>query len=158
MQNPGTKPTRQSFRDSEEFQQFRTLLQTGFVKTDATLPAPELLAFTEPLAQVLQRSDRGEAETDAYFRRIFQHIKGLQHVQDPIAIAVELRMLKARLAYADGRQIISRNFHLIMETSLDSILASEQILAQLPGLCGFLEALYGYYYYHTQRDVRRRRS
>ncbi len=158
VQSHGAKPARQSFRDSDDFQRFRTLLQAGFVLEGTDIPVPELLEFTESLARILQRSDRQDSDTGNHFKRIFQQLKGLQQDQDAVEIEVELRMLKARLAYADGRQAISRNFHLVMQESIDSVLGSRHIPAQLPGLCGFLEALYGYYYYHTQRDIRRRRS
>ena len=158
MQSHSAKPARQSFRDSDDFRQFQRLLQAGFVKEGTDITAPELLTFTEALAQVLQRSDRHDSDTGQYFRRIVQQINGLRQIPDTLKVEVELRMLKARLAYADGRQTISRNFHLIMQESIDSVLSCEHIPSQLPGLCGFLEALYGYYYYHTQRDTRRRRS
>jgi len=158
MQNHNSKPPRKSFRESDDFQQFRTLLQSGFVKEGTDLPKPELLECTEQLARILQRSDRRDSDTMNHFRRMFHQLRGLQHVHNVAEIEVELRMLKARMAYADGRQKISRNFHLIIQESIDSVLECEHIPAQLPGLCGFFEALYGYYYYHTQRDMRRRRS
>lgn len=158
MQTYGNKPPRQSFRESDDFQQFRKLVQDGFVEAGTDLPKPELLEFTEHLARILRRSDRRGTDAVKQFRQVFHQIKDLQQGHDIVRMEVQLRMLKAQMAYADGRQTISRNFHLIIQESIDSVLGCEHIPTQLPGLCGFFEALYGYYYYHTQRDQRRRRS
>ena len=158
MQNHSSKPPRQSFRESEDFQQFQELVRDGFVKTGTDLPKPELLELTEHLARILRRSDRRDTDITKQFRHVFHQVKGLRQVHDTVKMEVALRLLKAQMAYADGRQTISRNFHLIVQESIDSVLGCEHIPAQLPGLCGFFEALYGYYYYHTQRDKRRRRS
>jgi CRISPR type III-A-associated protein Csm2 len=157
MQSYGNKPPRQSFRESDDFQKFRELVQNGFVEASTGLPKPDLLEFTEHLARILRRSDRRDTDIIKQFRHVFHQFKGLQQVHDTVKMEVELHMLKAQMAYADGRQTISRNFHLIIQESIDSILGCEDLPTQLPGLCGFFEALYGYYYYHTQRDKRRRR-
>jgi CRISPR type III-A-associated protein Csm2 len=161
MQNHSPKPSkppRQSFRESEDFQRFRELLQSGFVKEGTEILKPELLEFTERLAKILRRSERREFATLDQFRRLFQQVKGLQQVRDATALEVELRLLNAQITYADARQTISRNFSLVMQESLNSLLGCDQIPTQLPGMCTFFEALYAYYYYHTQRDMRRRRS
>lgn len=153
----GGKNARQSFRDSDDFRHFQTVLRDGFVRQGTTTVRPELMEMTDHLARILQRSDRRESDTNRYFQRFFRHIQSLQGLHDSGTLQAELHLLKARLAYADGQQAISRNFHLIAQESLDSVLQSEETAPQIPGLCQFLEALYAYYYYHTQRDARRRR-
>jgi hypothetical protein len=62
------------------------------------------------------------------------------------------------MLYAAGRQAISRDVSPIIQECIDTLLTCGNILKQLPGFCGFFESLYAYYYYQTQRDVRRRRG
>lgn len=161
MTNQITKPSQPTYkglRETEEFQHFQKLLSAGFVAQGTTLTNPELLKFSEKLAKILKRSDRRDSETATQFRSIFQQINGLQHCADTVQIQVELRLLKARMAYAAGRKMISRDFSLVLQECFDAILNCEQMQTQLPGLCGFFESLYAYYYYQAQKDNRRRRG
>ena len=158
MNSPSNRSPRKPFRESDNFRKFQEVVQHGFVQQGTELPKPELLQLSERLAKMLSRSDRRDFDTVNHVRRFFNQVSGLKNVQDTVKLEVELQMLKARIAYATGRHTISRDFSLVIQESLDRILGCGQIAEQLPGFCGFFEALYAYYYYHAQRDARRRRT
>lgn len=159
MNNQGKKPqSRRSFRESDDFRNFKEMLNGGFVAEGTILPRPELLAFSEKLARLLKKSDRRDSDTVNQFRTFFHKVTGFQHIEDAMQIEVELRLIRARMLYAAGRQAISRDVNLVIQACIDMLLTSDNIPKQLPGFCGFFESLYAYYYYQTQRDVRRRRG
>lgn len=159
MNNQGKKPQpRRSFRESDDFRNFKEMLSGGFVAEGTVLPRPELLTFSERLARLLKKSDRRDADTVNQFRTFFRQVTGFKQIEDAMQIEVELRMLRARMLYAAGRQMISRDVSLVIQACIDTLLTCENISKQLPGFCGFFESLYAYYYYQAQRDVRRRRG
>lgn len=159
MNNQGKKPqTRRSFRESDDFRNFKELLSGGFVAEGTSLPRPDLLTCSEKLAKLLKKSDRRDSDTVNQFRTFFHQVTGFQHVEDAVQVEVELRMLRAKMLYAAGRQTISRDVSLVIQECIDALLTCDNMTKQLPGFCGFFESLYAYYYYQAQRDVRRRRG
>jgi CRISPR type III-A-associated protein Csm2 len=162
----GTKPPSQhgqphkSFKETDDFQQFQRLLENGFVAPGTALPHPELLAFSEKLARVLRRSEHRDTDTAAQLGAFFKQVNGLKYLhpspEQSTQLQVELRMLRARVLYAAGRRTISREASIVIQESLDRLLARDDLTGQIPGFCGFFEALYAYYYYQAQKDARRR--
>lgn len=159
MNNQASKhQTRKGFRETEDFQHFQKMVKSGFLSDGTSVTKPELLKFSEKLAKTLKRSDRRDSDTVNQFRRFFNQVSGLKNFDDAVQLQARLRLVKARMMYAAGRQIVSRDFNLVVQECIDSILEKEDIASQLPGFCGFFESLYAYFYYQTQRDVRRRRG
>lgn len=175
MNTQGTKPQRaqgpnvpsrgqprQSFKETDDFRQLQHLLEHGFVAPGTTLPHPELLMFSERLARVLRKNEHRDADTVAQLGAFFRQINGLKHLppspEHLTEVQVELRMLRARMLYAAGRRTISREASLVIQESIDRLLARDDLAGQFPGFCGFFEALYAYAYYQAQKDARRRRE
>jgi CRISPR type III-A-associated protein Csm2 len=159
MNNQGKKTQpRRSFRESDDFRNFKEMLSGGFVAEGTILPRPELLTFSEKLARLLRKSDRRDSDTVNHFRTFFHQVTGFKQLEDTTQIEVELRMMRAKMLYAAGRQTISRDVSLVIQECIDTLLTCENIMTQLPGFCGFFESLYAYYYYQAQRNSRRRRG
>lgn len=155
-------PPHKNFKETDDFKQFQRLLENGFVAPGTALPHPELLKFSENFARVLRKNERRDTDSIAHFRTFFNQVNGLQHLrpspEQSTRLRVELQMLRARILYAAGRKAVSREVSLVIQESLDRLLARDDLAGQLSGFCGFFEALYAYYYYQAQKDARRRRE
>lgn len=149
-------------KPSEAFRQLREVLQEGFVSvvyddSDAIQPEsitnPELLDLSEPLARTLYSTTkfRQRSETANQFRKFFHEINGLKNLlNNPAKLSIELRMLKARMSYAAGREIITNDFSTMINICIDRIIELSDFRSQVPGFCDFFESLYAYYYYHNK--------
>lgn len=161
-QPPPRMPLRKNFKETDDFKQFQHLLASGFVAPGTALPHPELLKFAEKLARILRKNERRDTDSIAPFRAFFNQVNGLQHLrpspEQHTRLRVEFQMLRARILYAAGRKAVSREVSLVIQESIDRLLAQDDLAGQLSGFCGFFEALYAYYYYQAQKDARKRRE
>lgn len=150
------KRERKRIHDAEEFREFKESLKNGFVTSDAQVTNSKLLALSEKLAAILKSSDR--RDTVNQFRKFFNQVSGLKKSgSNASKLEGELRMLKARMSYAAGRNIISQDFRIVINECIDTIITCEDVQTQLSGFCEFFESLYAYYYYYTERNRRQRR-
>jgi CRISPR type III-A-associated protein Csm2 len=145
-----------SIKDAEEFQKFKECLNNGFVTPNTKVTNTELLDLSQKLAATLKKSDR--KDTVNQFRKFFNQVIGLKKSgSDASKLGVELRMLKARMSYAAGRNTISQDFSTVINECIETIIQCEDLERQLSGFCEFFESLYAYYYYYTERNKRQRR-
>lgn len=114
------------------------------------------MALAEKLAEQLKNttsSFRQKSDTVNQFRKFFNEVKGLKQI-DPARLPVDLRLLRARMGYAAGRETISKEFSSVINMCIDRLLnvkASELKLEdQIQGFCDFFESLYAYYYYYSK--------
>jgi len=141
---------------------FKQALESGFIlkKEDsegkaALVTNEKLLALAENLAEQLKNttSSRQKDDTVSQFRKFFNEVKGLKQ-SDPIKLPVDLRLLRARMGYAAGRGIISKEFSLVINACIDRLLSLKphepELKAQITGLCDFFESLYAYYHYYSK--------
>lgn len=152
----------EGMQPSEAFRQLREVLQEGFASvvhddSDAIQPEsitnPELLDLSESLARTLYNTTkfRQRSETVNQFRKFFYEINGLKNLlNNPAKLSIELRMLKARMSYAAGREIITNDFSTVIHICIDRIIELNDFRSQIPGFCDFVESLYAYYYYHNK--------
>ena len=156
MNNQKRGNPRKRIHDAEEFREFKETLKNGFVTPDTQVTNSKLLALSEKLAAVLKSSDR--RDTVNQFRKFFNQVIGLKKSDsDASKLEVELRMLKARMSYAAGRNTISQDFRTVINECIDTIITCEDVKTQLRGFCEFFESLYAYYYYYTEKNRRQRR-
>lgn len=158
MNKQDNKYQPQGFRESEEFKQLQAIVHEGFTIQNTTTTKSDLLELSEKLAKTLKKSERRDSDTVNQFRKFFNQVNGLKKSGDDAAkLSAELRLLKARMSYATGRQAISRDFNLVIQECVESILKQPNLQIQLTGFCDFFESLYAFYYYQTQKDMIRRR-
>jgi len=146
---------RKSIRDFREFRKFEEALDKGFViKQDGTeITNPDLLDLAQDVANALYKGTgfRQRADTVNQFRKFFNEVRGLKNlVNNASKLGVELRMLRARMGYAAGRQTISEDFSIVINACIDKMIQLENFKTQIEGFCDFFESLYAYYYYHTK--------
>lgn len=150
--NPATRKT---IYDTEEYRKFKQTLEQGFVvvKNDEEITNPDLLDLSGDVAKILLKGTgyRQRSDTVNQFRKFFNEVRGLKVlVNTPAKLGMELRMLRARMGYAAGRQTISEDFSLVINDCIDSMLKLGDFHTHIPGFCDVFEALYAYYYYHAK--------
>jgi CRISPR type III-A-associated protein Csm2 len=155
MSNGKTKHPRKTIRDVEDFQKFRKAMVEGFViKEDGVaITNPILLDLSQGVAKALYKGTGfwQREDTVTQFRKFFNEVRGLKAlVNSPSKLGVELRMLRARMGYAAGRQTISEDFSTVINDCIDTMMTLGDFKTQIQGFCDVFESLYAYYYYHKK--------
>ncbi len=146
---------RKSIRDFTEFRKFEEALDRGFVieQDGSEMTNPDLLDLAQNMASALYKGTgfRQRADTVNQFRKFFNEVRGLKKLgSNTSKLGVELRMLRARMGYAVGRQTISEDFSIVINACIDKMIQLGNFKTQIEGFCDFFESLYAYYYYHTK--------
>ena len=144
-----------SIKDFEEFKRLKEHLKDGFVidKEGSQITNPAILDLSEKIAKALYQATkfRQRSDTINQFRKFFNEVRGLKNLKEHTdRLSVALRMLKARMGYAAGRETISQDFSEVINTCINKMLELGDFAKHIDGFCDFFEALYAYYYYHTK--------
>jgi len=156
MRDYGNKNPKRTIRDSTEYQKFVKALSQGFVVTqnNEEVTNPELLDCSDSVAYILFKGTTGfqqKKDTVNQFRKFFNEVNGLKKLgENAPKLGVELRMLRARMSYSAGRQMISEDFSIVINDCIDTIIKHGDFKTQIQGFCDVFEALYAYYHYHTK--------
>lgn len=156
MNGRRNKNPRKTIRDVEEFRKFRDALSNGFVieQDGETITNPDLLDLSQGVANALYKGTAGyrqKVDTVNQFRKFFNGVRGLKElVNNPSKLGVELRMLRARMGYAVGRQTISEDFSIVINDCIDTMIKRGDFKTQIRGFCDVFESLYAYYYYYMK--------
>ena len=114
---------RKSIRDFREFRKFEEALDKGFMieQDGVEITNPELLDLAQEMANAIYKGTGFRQRTDTVnqFRKFFNEVRGLKKlVNNASRLGVELRMLRARMGYAAGRQTISEDFSIFQVSRL----------------------------------------
>lgn len=158
MHNYGDRNPKKTIRESTEYQKFFKALSQGFVvKKDAqdkdSVTNPDLLDCSDSIAALLFKGTGFQQKKDTVnqFRKFFNEVNGLKKLRENASkLGVELRLLRARMSYAVGRQTISEDFSIVINDCIDTIIKQGDLKTQIQGFCNVFEALYAYYHYHTK--------
>ena len=147
------KEDRKTIRNVESFQKLQEALKKGFAGQDQELTNTDLLDVSDSLAKALYDGTgyRQRADTVNQFRKFFNEVNGLKTLTgNPEKLSVELRMLKARMGYAAGRETISKDFSIVITACIDRMIELKDFKTHISGFCNFFESLYAYYYFHVK--------
>lgn len=120
---------------------------------------PELYSTrAEELAKVIygeQQQSRGKANKPTQIRKFYEEVLRFDSMlktkpEDFDSILPYLKMINAKVAYAVGRDLVSRGFKDFISTSLNQVKDKEDFDA----FAGLFEAFMGYYKFYAEKGER----
>lgn len=157
-QRPGGSRPPDAGGNDQTMAKFKELIQSKGFKDD------KVMELSDELGKSLAGGSQGRGERDGkettktQVRKFYNLVRVAQtsasaQGTSPEMVKVKLRSLQAQVAYAVARKTISPQFKDFFDISLNKVIGSPNLKESLTEFGTFFEALYAYFYYHT--EVRR---